>query len=241
MRDCVGRFLAAAVQTLQLEGPTAWLTGPDADGEAALALRRLLACETLVRCQLPAAALADEEIDLPHVPLAAESFGAVICLDLVRRLDEASGVLDVALAALAPGGMALMTVDTAGARPQAGLSRVLTPLGLERLVAGLDGAVVGWQGDADFPASLYLVACRPPAPPRFADSAGRFVDAFQQRAVASSRWRGGLYTLLLRFFRRRHAAVPSAPAQATCFSFHLPRCVDWKSALLANERTQAAE
>ena len=136
---------------------------------------------------------------------------------------------------LAPGGIALITADVAHARPHEGLSRVLTPLGLERLVAELDAAIVGWQGDADFPRNLFLVACRSPVSAGFAERAGRFTDEFTSAVTTAARstaWPARFWRWLSARAGRRHAATEHN-GDPPCFSLHLPAADDWREALFS--------
>jgi len=152
----------------------------------------------------------------------------------LRRFDETAEFLRCSLPLLAPGGMALVTVEIGETRPQAGLSRVLTPLGLERLIAGLEAAIVGWQGDVDFPRSLFLIFRKSPAGQHFAQAAGRFIETLHwQQTVAARKHSGPLR--LWRWLRpwRARSGQPAAehPREATSFSLHLPSAADWKEAL----------
>ena len=231
MRDFVRQFLAAAATTLDLDGPVALIATGRKSGEAGNWMRRQFAHQLALDCRVPSAGSIDAEIDLASLPVESESLRTLLCLDLLRRFEETAELLKLSLPLLAPGGMVLVTADIGSARPQAGSSRVLTPLGLERLVADMDAAILGWQGDVDFPNSLFLVACRSPVTPRFAHRAGRFIEAFQGTQPASAgpfRWPVRLWRSLKEWRPRR---VDQA-ATSTSFLLHLPRAADWKEALL---------
>ncbi len=193
MRDFVRQFLTSAATTLDLGGPVALIAGERDGGEAARWMRRQFSGQMVLDCRVPGAHHADEELDLGRLPVENDSLQTLLCIDLLRRFEETAELLRLSLPLLAPGGLVLVTADIGDARPQAGLSRVLTPVGLERLVADLDAAILGWQGDPDFPSSIFLVASRGPVVPRFAHSAGRFIETFQwnQRLDASApKWTG---------------------------------------------------
>ncbi|HEY4313003.1 MAG TPA: hypothetical protein VGN12_26360 [Pirellulales bacterium] len=235
MRDFVRQFLTSASTTLELGGPVALLAGERASGEAADWLRRQFAGELVLNCQVPTLPNARRELDLGNLPVECDSLQTLLCLDLLTRFEETAELLQISLPLLAPGGMVLITADIGNERPQAGLSRVLTPVGLERLVADLDAAILGWQGDPDFPSSLFLVACRSPVAPRFAHSAGRFIEAFQwnQRlARARPPWIERILRWLQQWSAFRFAAPADGAADTTSFLLHLPSAANWKDALL---------
>ncbi|MES1213788.1 MAG: hypothetical protein ABUL64_04300 [Singulisphaera sp.] len=234
MRAFVQSFLGAAAGTLELAGPVVLLASHRGGREAARWMRRQFAGQVALDCRVTTAPHGESEIDLGMLPVEHESLQSLLCLDVLRRFEETEDLLRRSLSLLAPGGMLLLTADTRGAHPQEGLSRVLTPVGLERLVAELDAAILGWQGDPDFPESLFLVACRSPVPDGFATRAGRFIEAFQasERAVPPSPSWSERFRRLLRQLR----LMPSPPelaesAPPASFLLHLPRAANWKQAL----------
>ncbi len=234
MREFVRQFVSAAADTLDLDGPVALLAS-DTAGGAGDWMRRQFGNQLTIDCRIPANSKEVEEVALGSLPFEEESVRALFCLDLLRRFDESAELLRMSRPLLAPGGLLLFTAHIGDARPQPGVSRVLTPLGLERLAADLDAAILGWQGDADFPDSLFLVACRAPVPTSFAQAAGRFVEAFQTTKIVApepATWPVKLWRLWQAW---RHGPVVSAPetsAAATSFLLHLPSQSNWKEALL---------
>lgn len=243
MRTCVRQFLNAAVEHLDLAGPAALIAGADEDRESLHWMRSQFAGQMSLECRTPPRAAPDADIELGSLPIAPDSIRTLICLDLVSRFDETAELLMLALPLLAPGGMALVAADIGQSRPQIGMSRVLTPLGLERLVANLDAAIVGWQGDVDFPSSLFLVTCRAPVPTRFAHSAGQFIEAFQRSLTAAEPqipWLTRAWRKLERRVMARERATTPRPSESS-FSLHLPHSADWKAALLNRPRREAAD
>ncbi len=242
MRACVRQFLNAAVEHLDLSGPAAIVAGHDVDHETTYWMRGQFAGQMALECRIPPRAAPDADIELGSLPLAPDSIRAFFCLDLVSRFEETAELLELALPLLAPGGVALVAADIGQSRPQIGMSRVLTPLGLERLVANLDAAIVGWQGDVDFPSSLFLVTCRAPVPTRFANAAGQFIEAFQRSlapAETTIPWLVRAWQKLERRVIARDTATTTRPSESS-FSLHLPRSADWKAALLNRPRREAA-
>ncbi len=235
MRECVRQFLKAAVQGFELDGPAAMVTTHATPYEVDAEVGRLFVGASFNCCRIPASDSPADELLFPELPLAPESLQAMVCLDLVRRFDEAQDLLDQALMRLAPGVLLLLTADIGEARPNVGLSRVITPLGLERLVSPLDAAVVGWQGDVDFPRSLFLIAGPSPCDPRFGQRAGKFLERFQ----ASQSYppaRGPRFARLFAPWRRQ--AGPGTAAEELSFSMHLPPVGNWKEALLELPRSE---
>ena len=232
MRPSVDRFLQAAASHLDLHGPVALLRSGKRNADAADWMRRQFTGELMLDCRVANDAAPDEEIELGALPIEEESLRTLLCVDLLRRYEETAGLLAAVRPLLAPGGIAILTADVSHARPQEGLSRVLTPLGIERLVADFDAAIVGWQGDIDFPHNLFLVACEFPAPDEFAASAGRFINAYQSSAAGGpvSRWGARLWNALRRW-SGRGAAATSSSGQPVNFLLHLPKDADWKEAI----------
>ncbi|HVU88799.1 MAG TPA: hypothetical protein VHD36_15865 [Pirellulales bacterium] len=236
MRAFVQQLLDAARATLELAGPVALIADDSNGRDVAPWMRRHFAGQLVLDCRVPSGRRDDDELDLGDLPVENESLRTLLCLDLLHRFEETAALLRLALPLLAPGGMALVTANIGNARPREGLSRVLTPVGLEKLVAELDAAILGWQGDPDFPNSLFLVACRSPVPSRFANQAGRFIDTFQtsQRSVViDDDWPARLRQWLRRWFSRREASAEEASAAPTSFLLHLPGATDWREALLS--------
>jgi hypothetical protein len=235
MRAFVQQFLDSAAATLDLAGPVALIADDSNSRIAGQWLRRQFAGQLVLDCRVPAGRSDDDELELGDLPVENESLRTLVCLDLLHRFEETAALLRLALPLLAPGGMAMITAQIGNARPREGLSRVLTPVGLERLVANLDAAILGWQGDPDFPDSLFLVACRSPVPPRFANNAGRFIDTIQscQRVAAvEDDWSARLRKWLRRLVRGDEQAA-AASSTATSFLLHLPGATDWREALLS--------
>ncbi len=231
MRASVMRFVAAATRSLNLEGPVAWLAGPCSAADSGQWASQLLAGKVIVRCTLPIGA--SGEFDVPVLPLAAESVGTMICLDLVQRFDETAAVLDLAHERLASGGLLILSADVTKAQPEAERSRVLTPIGLERLVAHWDAALVGWHGSGDFPQSLFLIACRAPAPIDFSAGAGELMECFQ-RDMPQCAERGWLdrFIAACRHWLREDTDTDPPVADSVSFALHLPRPVNWRSAMV---------
>ncbi len=236
MRAFVQQFLHAAVANLELAGPVALIANDGNSRGAAQWMRHHFAGQLALDCRVPAGRQDDEELDLGDLPVEKESLRTLLCLDFLHRFEETAALLRLALPLLAPGGMALVTAHIGNARPREGLSRVLTPVGLEKLVANLDAAILGWQGDPDFPDSLFLVACRSPVPPRFANFAGRFIDAFQSgqcTAPIQNDWSARLRQWLRRWLTQHDANAEQASSTATSFLLHLPGAADSREALLS--------
>ncbi|HEY2837877.1 MAG TPA: hypothetical protein VGJ26_01925 [Pirellulales bacterium] len=231
MRRCVEEFLKAAVRGFELDGPAALVTADITPYGVDASVGQLFAGASFISCRVPTTDNPVDELLLPELPIAPESLQVLVCLDLVRRFDEAQDLLEQAMTRLAAGGMLLMTADIGEARPSVGLSRVLTPLGLERLVARLDAAVVGWQGDIDFPKSLFVIAGPKPCDPRFGQRAGKFLELFQASQApqqVSAPW----YARLLTPWRRASTVVTAKNGESLSFSMHLPPAGNWKEALL---------
>lgn len=236
MRKCVQQFLNAAVEGFELDGPVALITTDHSPRDVEACVGQMFAGASFTTCRVPASDDPTDELLLPELSLAPGSLQTIICLDLVRRYDEAKDLLEQSMTRLATGGVLLFSADIAEARPSVGLSRVLTPLGLERLIAQVDAAVVGWQGDVDFPKSLFLVAGSKPADPQFGQRAGKFLELFQA-AQPSPQARTPWYSKLLAPWREQEESKTPTNEELLSFSLHLPRASNWKEALLELPRS----
>jgi hypothetical protein len=236
MRECVKQFLNAVAIGFELDGPAALIAADTTPYTVDASIAQLFSGGSFTTCRVPTSEDPADELLLPELTLAPESLQVLICLDLVRRFDEAKDLLEQAITRLAPGGLVLLTADIAEARPAIGLSRVLTPLGLERLVAKLDAAVVGWQGDVDFPKTLFLIAGPKPSHPLFAQRAGKFLELFQtpkSAPAATKPWHSKLFSP----WNKSAEAAAAPPDESLSFSIHLPSAVNWKEALLELPRS----
>ena len=240
VRSFVRHFLTAAAATLDLDGPVAVIRSERCAGDASASARRQFGGKLILDCQVPARASIDSELSFAGMPIEPDSLRTMVCVDLLCRFEETAEFFRLALPWSAPGGIMLLTADVSSARPHAAVSRVLTPLGLERLVADLDGAIVGWTGDVDFPDSLLLVACRSPVHPDFAAHARSLIEAFQHEArdAADVSWPVHLWRLLSGRGDKRSAAVEVRSPAETTFSLHVPRAANWKDALVDSSHVE---
>jgi hypothetical protein len=234
VRPFVQYFLTAAAETLDLQGPVAVIRSERCAGDTSAWARRRFDGQFLLDCRLAARTSVNSELTFEGMPIELDSLRTLLCVDLLCRFDETAEFLRLAMPLAKPCGLVLLTADVRGTRPQMGLSRVLTPLGLERLAADLDGAIVGWTGDVDFPDSMLLVACRSPVCSDFGARARLLIETFQTDAQSAARvsWPALMWRLLSPWRGQPRAAAEARSAAQTNFSLRLPRAANWKEALL---------
>jgi hypothetical protein len=91
-------------------------------------------------------------------------------------------MVDEMVRILSPGGTLLICVP--GAATPAGRESGdwrLTPRGLERLLAGMEARLLGWQGDESFPHTLYGIGFKPPLGNAVVPGTNRFLERFPAR------------------------------------------------------------
>lgn len=156
------------------------------------------------------------EPDAVAVPLPNGIARTIVCASMLEQVADPGPMLHEMIRILAPGGAILLaaTLD----RPTLGGTWVrhrLQPDRVSRYLAGLEGTLVGWQGDSEGPHALYAIGFKAPIRPAVGDGVARFLPKFSQavsqiRDGARSRWAPWLNRLrrLVGWTNREQVAMP---------------------------------
>jgi len=144
----------------------------------------------------------DTELDrlekLERLPFPAAAARTVLCIDALQHVFEPRQAVEELLRILAPGGMLFLasTLEPSRLEHPDQYWR-LTPRAIERLLAGLEATLLGWQGPDDSPHTVFGLGFKPPVPAEFLDVSNQFLDRFQARTAAAGQvgWRARLRRL----------------------------------------------
>ncbi|HEV3021252.1 MAG TPA: hypothetical protein VGX76_02250, partial [Pirellulales bacterium] len=103
------------------------------------------------------------------------------------------------------------------------------------LLSPLDAQLVGWQGSARFPHTVFGIAAKAPVPAGFARAAGRFVQGMQQwaaGAAAREGWQRRLKRWGASWFINKSEHVRRREYHRVEFVLDLPHGHDWRRELL---------
>jgi len=164
--------------------------------------------------------------DLVPLPYPDGAARTVIAIDALEHVFEPRPAVEEMIRILAPGGLLLIS-SASGAqacqRPDCYWHP--TPCAIQRLLAGLDATLIGWQGTHPNVHASFAIASKPPVPRTFPAGVNRFLDRFPRRldeAAHPLSWRQKLAHL----FRQPTSSKPQ-------FVLHLPAQEQFKHALLA--------
>ncbi len=197
MWQSIRAFVDSAARSLNPSGPVYHFGGDPADGFAgALALKQSFPDTSYIHCQL------DPQDDGTRLPLPDHTARTVLWVGpLVGtwQTGDAGGELS---RILAPGGVLLLAVPLGGSAGR--LPDVWSPSQrtIERLLAGTEFTLVGWQGPETCPHTLYGIGIKTPIHDESLERASRFFDEFQQqldRLASEVRWLRRLLARLARW------------------------------------------
>jgi len=155
--------------------------------------------------------------DLVTLPYADGVARTVISINALEHTFEPRRAVEEMIRILAPGGLLLISSaasDQACERPDCYWRP--TPCAIQRLLAGLEATLIGWQGTHPNIHTSFAIASKPPAPERFAADVNRFLDRFQRRldeAAEPLGWRQRLVRMLWRHTPDRRQFVLHLPAR----------------------------
>jgi SAM-dependent methyltransferase len=164
--------------------------------------------------------------DLVPLPYPNGVARTVISINTLEHAFEPRRAVEEMIRILAPGGLLLISSASGGQaceRPDCYWRP--TPCAIQRLLAGLDATLIGWQGTHPNIDTSFAIASKPPAPETFAAGVNRFLDRFQRRldeAAEPLGWRQRLARLFSRY-------TPPKPQ----FVLHLPARGQLEHALLS--------
>ncbi len=262
MPEPVRTFLESVSEAFRLEGPMyEFGYGPTVDWHVAPTPESGLPEHGGPGCEDSEPAEIERLEDLVELPFADGSARTVIAAGALEHVFEPGRAVDEMVRILAPGGTLVVCCSQSSGRSPHGSERYWhpTPQAIERLMAGLEATLVGWQGGDDSPHTLFGVASKSPAADTFLAGVNHFLDHFQRRlshAAAQTRWWRRLKRRLTGWARndaprdgRQRRSTPalgdqaagwrntSSPARhfyTAQFVLHLPPSLHLKHRLLAS-------
>jgi SAM-dependent methyltransferase len=202
MHKQVQAFVDSAVEAFQLKGPVyqfGFSRRGDSGGWASLP-------ESLSEAGYVGFEWGDGA-ELGRLPFSDGAARTVLCIDTLGYAFEPRRAVEEMARILAPGGALLVCASVAGpAAEEAPAYWRLTPQAVERLLAGMEGRLVGWQGGDAFPHTVYGVGFKPPLGGTILEGTRRFLDRFQARlreAAGPVGWRQRLKHVVAGWARSR--------------------------------------
>jgi SAM-dependent methyltransferase len=181
MRTNVRAFVEIAAEAFSLEGPVYEFGSYLVEGQAGRGdLRRAFAGRKFVGCDMRAGPGVDRVCDVACLDLPDECARTVLCLDTLEHVFEARRAVEEMIRILAPGGMLLVSapMDFRIHDYPSDYWRI-TPACLARMLAPLDGTLIGSQGVENYPHTVFGIGCKTPVSGRFGRGANRFLESFQ--------------------------------------------------------------
>ncbi|HJT32184.1 MAG TPA: methyltransferase domain-containing protein [Pirellulales bacterium] len=237
MRDNVRAFVKLAAEAFELDGPVYEFGSYLVEGQEELAdLRPLFPNQYYVGCDLRPGPGVDRIEDLAALSLADGVAQTIVCVETLEHVFEARRAVDEMIRVLAPGGVILIAapLDFHIHDHPSDYWR-LTPSCLTRLLAPLDAALVGWQGNERFPHTVFALGAKRPVSARFVRGANQFVAAMQQwvaLAAADERWQRRLKRWAAQWLTSKSEHVRRRDYFQVQFVLDMPRGADWKHELL---------
>ncbi|HVX14789.1 MAG TPA: methyltransferase domain-containing protein [Pirellulales bacterium] len=237
MRDNVRAFVQIATEAFALRGPVYEFGSYLPEGQESVAdLRPLFPGETYVGCDLRPGPGVNRVEDLAALTLPDETAQTIVCVETLEHVFEARKAVSEMIRVLAPGGLMLIAapLDFHIHDHPSDYWR-LTPSCLTRMLAPLDAVLVGWQGSARFPHTVFGVAAKEPVPARFVRGAGRFVERMQQWSAAAAGqegWQRRLKRWAASWLINKSEHVRRRDYFQVEFVLDLPNGRDWRQELL---------
>jgi predicted AlkP superfamily phosphohydrolase/phosphomutase/SAM-dependent methyltransferase len=194
MRAHVRQFIASAARWFEFKPPIYEFGSFQVAGQERLGdLRPLFPGARYVGCDLRPGPGVDRIEDVMNLSLADDSAPSLICVETLEHVFDPRRAIDEMIRVLAPGGVLLISTPFyfhIHEHPHDYWR--ITPDCLARLLEPLAGRVIGYQGTATTPHTVYGIGVKDPAPADFSQRAERFIDHFQgelRRAAASIPWK----------------------------------------------------
>ena len=237
MRDNVRAFVQFAAEAFALRGPVyefgSYLTeGQEKQGD----LRPLFAGQQYIGCDLRPGPGVNRVEDLAALTLADESAQTIICVETLEHVFEARRAVEEMIRVLAPGGVLVIAapLDFPIHDHPSDYWR-LTPSCVTRLLGPLGAVLVGWQGSARFPHTVFGIAAKAPVAQRFVRGTGDFVRKMQQwssTAAAKECWQRRLKRWAASCLINKSEHVRRRDYYQVEFVLDLPNGRDWRHELL---------
>jgi len=237
MRDNVRAFVQFAAEAFALHGPIYEFGSYLVEGQEELAdLRPFFPGQQYIGCDLRPGPGVNRVEDLAALKLPDESAQTIICVETLEHVYEVRRAVEEMRRVLAPGGVMLVAapLDFHIHDHPSDYWR-LTPSCVTRMLAPLDAVLVGWQGSARFPHTVFGVAAKSPVPTRFLRGAGQFVHRMQQWAAAAAAgecWQRKLKRWAASWLINKSEHVRRRDYFQVEFVLDLPHGHDWRHELL---------
>ena len=181
MRPNVRASVEQAAKSWPLSGPIYEFGSYLVEGQNDLGdLRRFFGASRYVGCDMRSGLSVDRIEDLARLKLASDSARTIICVDTLEHVFEVrrGGGRNAPRAGSRRhdpvGGTAGLLRSRLPQRLLAANSRCMT-----RLLSGIEGMIVGWQGVENYPHTVYGIGCKGPLEPAFAAGSGPFIEGMQ--------------------------------------------------------------
>ena len=236
MRDNVRAFVEIAARSFRLRGPVYEFGSYQVEEQEDRAdLRALFKGQAYVGCDMRRGPGVDRVEDLANLTLPDESAQTIICVDTLEHVFEARRAVEEMLRVLAPGGTIVLAapLDFRVHDYPSDYWRI-TPSCMARLLAPLDGTVIGWQGVENYPHTVFGVGVKAPAAESFAGGSTCFVaemESWMSRAEAAVGWPHKVKRLLTSWARSKGERRREREHYKAQFAVHLPASVPWKLVL----------
>jgi SAM-dependent methyltransferase len=237
MRDNVRTFVQFAAEAFALRGPVYEFGSYLVEGQETSAdLRPLFPGRQYIGCDLRPGPGVNRVEDLAALTLTDGAAQTILCLETLEHVFEVRRAADEMIRVLAPGGVILLAapLDFHIHDHPSDYWR-LTPSCITRLLAPLDAVLVGWQGSARFPHTVFGIAAKRPVPSGFARASGQFVGRMQQwaaTAAARDHWQRRLKRWAASWLINKSEHVRRRDYYQVEFVLDLPHGHDWRQELL---------
>ncbi len=194
MRPAVRQFVHLAVEVLGLKGPCFEFGSYQTPHSRADAdFRKLFPLGQYTGCDLRPGPGVDRLEDLHRLKLPDGIASTVLCLDTLEHVRNPVQAVSELLRVLAPGGTLVLSVPLdfpIHAHPDDYWR--LTPSCVMELLSPLTAVLVGWQGWAKFPHTVYALGFKAPLSPVLGKQVAvfmeRFADYLAHQRRKQSRW-----------------------------------------------------
>jgi len=201
MQEHVCAFIQSVSEAFQLQGPICEFGySPGVDPSGGATLEGSFPEKGYLASQECEPAEIDRLEDLVRLPFPNGAVRTVISINTLEHVFEPRRAMEEMIRILAPGGLLIISSASAAesrARPDCYWQP--TPHAIQRLLAGLQTTLIGWQGANPCAHTLFGIASKPPVAETFLASVNRFLDGFQRRldeAGSQSGWWQRLKRLL---------------------------------------------
>lgn len=183
MHEHVSAFIQSVSEALSLEGPIyefGYVESADSIGgpivESGFPRKGYLAFQEGEPAQV------DRLEDLVRLPFPDAAARTVISVNTLEHVFEPRRAVEEMDRILAPGGILLISSASSAQLPERPHCYWQpTPAAIQRLLAGFDATLFGWQGADHRTHTLFGIAAKPPVADTFVAGIGRFLDRFQKR------------------------------------------------------------